>query len=562
MASNWSVCGICDFRHVTKPSVVWCSECDEGLCDDCNEHHSISKSSRDHDIVPIDDYQNLPTAVLQIAQSCRKHNKKYHIFCKKHDCPCCKKCVVEEHNECKDIVDIDDAIKDVKSSNAFHEIELILSDMNKFIQRVKKDGEENLLSLADKKEQFEKKILQAREAINSHIDTLQKKLIEELNLTIDKENKNIQQFLKSVEQNEKEIKEFQSSLLKIKQHSSELQTFLALNQMENDAATKEEFMQSINDSGSLNHTRFFCKIDATLEKLTNNVKTFGEIVKETKPSDIRFVRQRDKQAQLMIPVQAKSIDDLTLTLIQSVNTYSSEVRGCTMLSDGRMVFTCYMKHGSYLTVVRPDGTKNFEIKSGYAYDVVNLDDNTIAVTSGIYSNNIFLIDVQLKNVKKTMHVSSSNDGMALKDKDLIYCGREKGLNKLCFSDNSVCPIIISKLSKKSYVTKFNESIIYTDPETNTVACTSVRGQINWKFKDESILKCPLGISVDNDGNVYVIGGDSCNVVVISPDRQRYRQILSANEGLTNPSVLHYDLLTNKLLVANFNGKAFLYDVSS
>lgn len=82
------------------------------------------------------------------------------------------------------------------------------------MQQVKKNREENLLSLIEHIKQIENEIQHAREAINSHLDTLQKKLIEELNLIIDKENQNFNQFLKSVEQNEKEIKEFQSSDLK------------------------------------------------------------------------------------------------------------------------------------------------------------------------------------------------------------------------------------------------------------------------------------------------------------------------------------------------------------
>ncbi|XP_052065988.1 centromere protein F-like isoform X1 [Mytilus californianus] len=560
MASNWSFCGICNFRHVTKPSVVVCSECDEGLCDDCKEHHSISKSSRNHDIVPIDDYQTLPTAVLQIAQSCRKHNKKYQIFCKKHDCSCCKKCVVEEHNECKYIVDIDDAIQNVKSSNAFNEIELTLSSMVEYIERVNKDRNENLLSINEQKEQIETKVLQARETINNYLDLLQQTLIEALNLTIDKENKDIHQFLKSVEKNEKEIKEFQSNHLKIKQHASELQTFLTLKQMERDIATKEEFIQSINKSGSLSRHHFSLKIDTTLEKLASNVKIFGEIIKETEPSDIPFVRQKDKQAQLMIPVPAKSIDALTLTLVQSINTYSEIVRGCTMLPDGRMVFTCYFP--GYVTVVNQDGSKDFEIKSGNACDVIHLGDYIIAVSSSYYSHGIHLVDIKLKTIKKTLHIGSSNDGIVLHDKDLIYCGGAQGLKKLSLRDDSVSTIINSKLSVCSYVTTFNDTIIFTNNDTNIVTCASMQGQVKWKFKNESILKFPFGISVDNDGNVYVIGRDSCNVVVISPDGKRHRQILSANEGLRNPSVLHYDLVTNKLLVANLRERAFLYDVSS
>jgi len=70
-----------------------------------------------------------------------------------------------------------------------------------------------------------------------------------------------------------------------------------------------------------------------------------------------------------------------------------------------------------------------------------------------------------------------------------------------------------------------------------------------------------GISVDNDGNVYVVGNVSNNVVVISADGQRHRQLLSKSDGLVNPVVLDYDRSTNKLLVVNERDTAFLFDVT-
>ena len=74
-------------------------------------------------------------------------------------------------------------------------------------------------------------------------------------------------------------------------------------------------------------------------------------------------------------------------------------------------------------------------------------------------------------------------------------------------------------------------------------------------------KMSVGISVDNYGNVYVAGRYSINVVVISPDGQRHRELLSNKDGLVNPMVLDYDRSTDMLLVVNQRGIAFLYDVS-
>ena len=94
-----------------------------------------------------------------------------------------------------------------------------------------------------------------------------------------------------------------------------------------------------------------------------------------------------------------------------------------------------------------------------------------------------------------------------------------------------------------------------------MTCCDLHGTTQWKFKDERVLLLPCGISVDNDGNVYVVGHTSNNVVVISSDGQRHRQLLSDKDGLLYPIVLDYDRSTNRLLVVNERSTGFLFDVT-
>jgi hypothetical protein len=61
--------------------------------------------------------------------------------------------------------------------------------------------------------------------------------------------------------------------------------------------------------------------------------------------------------------------------------------------------------------------------------------------------------------------------------------------------------------------------------------------------------------------VYVVGRASNNVMVISPDGQRHRQLLSSKDDLVNPTVLDYDKSINRLLVVNEARTAFLFDVT-
>jgi DNA-binding beta-propeller fold protein YncE len=93
---------------------------------------------------------------------------------------------------------------------------------------------------------------------------------------------------------------------------------------------------------------------------------------------------------------------------------------------------------------------------------------------------------------------------------------------LNLSDKSVSDIISSSMSGVYYVATSEDKLYYTNINTHTVTCCDLHGTTQWEFKDKCVLRYPYGISVDNDGNVYVVGYDTKNVVVISPDGQRHR----------------------------------------
>lgn len=116
-------------------------------------------------------------------------------------------------------------------------------------------------------------------------------------------------------------------------------------------------------------------------------------------------------------------------------------------------------------------------------------------------------------------------------------------------DESITTVRNEKLSIFAYVTTFEEKLFYTNSENNSVTCYDFNCNILWRFCHTGILVCPFGLSVDNDGNVFVVGWSTHNVVVISPDGQHFRQLLFRKDGLMNPQAIHYDQSTNRLLVS-------------
>ncbi|CAC5417947.1 unnamed protein product [Mytilus coruscus] len=52
-------CGPCEARNTTEIAVVWCIDCDDGLCPSCLEHHEVSKASNKHQTIPVMEFKTL-----------------------------------------------------------------------------------------------------------------------------------------------------------------------------------------------------------------------------------------------------------------------------------------------------------------------------------------------------------------------------------------------------------------------------------------------------------------------------------------------------------------------
>ncbi|CAG2194609.1 unnamed protein product [Mytilus edulis] len=295
MATSSLNCGVCDLRNISKLSAIWCTECDEGLCEGCQEHHSLSKGSRNHTVIPISEYRKLPSDVIKISQFCDKHNEKYIIYCKKHECPCCSSCIVQSHNRCDEIVKLDDVIKNAKTSNTFYEIEQTLLEVVENIGKIRQDRQKNQLTLSETRKQIEKEIAETRIAINNHIDKIQADIIKELCASEDKESRKIGQLLISLEEKQQEILSLQDIISDIKQNASDLQTFLSMKRIEKEVSGTEEYIRSISANDNLKKIVLSFRINTAIKNLISDIQNFGWITVENKPSNIELTTRKQNK---------------------------------------------------------------------------------------------------------------------------------------------------------------------------------------------------------------------------------------------------------------------------
>jgi DNA polymerase III psi subunit len=461
---------------------------------------------------------------------------------------------------------MEEIIKNVTTSSMFNETEHLIKEMIENIGKIRENSETNSISVKEQKRIIENEIQELRTKINNHLDKLQEDLMKELTEAEKQVTYVTRELLISLDEKEKELTEYQTNIVNIKKYASDLQTFIAVKQIEKEVETLDTCLQSIVNSDSLNHTKLSYDIDTGVKNMTTSIQKFAEVVVESKPCEMIFVRSKDKQAQMMVAELSPpmSVENIQLNLKQKINIKGSSIRGCSLLPDGRMVFSCYSS--DTVRFINTEGVELFKIgryKTGTnTYDTVYIkDNNSVAVSSGDGGKRcITIIDIDSQKVMTTIPMDTYIYGMAIRGRTIYYSARDKGLKMLNLSDRSVSDIINSSLSGVSYVATSGDKLYYTNSYTNTVRCCDLHGTTQWEFKDNRVLQGPLSISVDNDGNVYVVGIYTHNVVVISPDGQRHRQLLSSKDGLSNPFVLDYDKSTNRLLVVNERSTGFLFDV--
>ncbi|CAC5406512.1 unnamed protein product [Mytilus coruscus] len=424
-----------------------------------------------------------------------------HIFKPASIC----KCIVENHTKCQNIVNLDDIVKNTKTSNAFLEVHETLHEVAENIKQLRRDKNCNLKMLSENRRQIECEIQQVRLNINQHLDKLQENFITELHEKEKRENTKISQLIKTLDEHEIKVAEHQKNITYIKQYESDLQTFLALKQLEADVDDTCQFIDSLSESDTLNRVNIKFSINSSLTDITNIVPVFGKIyIKNSSPSVV-ITKKKRKQAQLIVHRNAPvSIENIQTELQQTINTIA-DARGCCILPDCRMVFT--YPDLNKVSVVKQDGSVDFSVSVTAAYGVAyNDEDNTMAISScwNDIGNQITIIDLTKQKAKTKVTPSGQTISIAPTYKTLVYHIYNNAIRAMDLTDESTRDLITENMDTAINIAVSGHKLYYSSCMYHTVVCCDLNGTKQWSFKDTNLLMHPYGISVDNGGNVKQI----------------------------------------------------------
>ncbi|XP_052085011.1 uncharacterized protein LOC127722170 [Mytilus californianus] len=551
-------CDPCCYHNKTVQANTWCVECEEGFCPDCEKVHKATKFSRGHHLISVDNYRNIQN--ITIEQTCVQHNKTFDWFCKSHDEALCKACVSSEHKICPDVVPLEDVAINAKHSTVIHDLEDTINRSLQNIEDFIRDRKTVHESIQTQRRDIEKTIKDTKEKVVRYFDELQERLLHELSSISDEcvseSSKNLNNF-KDAEINLIKLKE---KTLKLKDFASDLHVFLGIRQVYKDV---NEEIKSIKLATS--HSRSYnIELDfyPIIDNLFEQFDRVGVIKLEKRESGLLFYDSKIGQAQIQrSQIKESRIQDVVLQLDKKLNLQKKDdcifVYGCIILPNGHILIANTHTAARHIQEYTENGKHIRNIATSFlTFDLALCGLDGVAVSHG---RNKRIDLIQNGCVWKTLELEFKCFGLAFNEGKLYVARGKEGIVVIDPSGKRVGEVKCKKIELRN-ITTSGKMIYFTNSSLHTVHCCTMNGTDIWTFKDESI-RFPTALSLDNNQNVFVVGRDSNNLVLIQHDGKASKILLNKDDGLSEPNAVYYCKENNSLLVCDkSSGNAALYNV--
>lgn len=561
MATFLPICDICMTDDTKKPASTWCAECEESICNDCEQQHSRMKLTKNHKTISVEDYLKLPDSIADIKQECKVHNRKLEIYCLIHNEPCCLSCISWKHGTCQKLKPLIEVVEGVKSSAAFEDLEDRANDINELIGDLIKKKQDDKASFVFQKTGIISEVQKIRKAINNHLDKLTTDLLNKLDNEEKKQSKYIDSFIEKISEMRKNVVQIVYDLKQIRQHASDFQAFLGIHAWNKNIEVEENKWMSLQTDQMI-CTDIYIAISPLLMKFEKNVKELGNL--EVKSySAKKILLKKEKQGQVLVSV-SNTVDTITLTHIRSFDTTDGSSRtisitGIDMFDDGRIVLADNRRFNNQLFMINHECRfiKTIPLED-QCFDVAVIEKNTVAITL-VEKKKIVFVDVNSSTKQRSIYTRDRCYGIYYTGEQLVVCLDNLTIQLFDLTGNTLSILPIGERSL--YCSVFNNKLYYT-AQGGTVSCIysiDLNGEIIWKFDCQKNER-PNGITNDGSGNSFVACWGSNELMVVGQDGKNTRILLTDKNELVGPNAIHYNRKSKTLLICNVSGKCFLYRV--
>ncbi|OWF52050.1 uncharacterized protein LOC110448282 [Mizuhopecten yessoensis] len=470
------------------------------------------------------------------------------LYCEDHQSVCCCTCIAVTHRRCDVVITLSEYGEKVRSSSMIEDMRTNLQEVAEAMEYLTEDIKNQTEHLGNGRDLVMKQMTDLRQKFEERLNKLQLDLTNELTIAYKEEKQKLDGMLHKCERMCNGIKTTQvlSEADVIQKDDIQMLSLLQRGSME--IKSCQDLIAQLADT----FTTVDLKLDHDDEEMMNNSLILG--------------RLNVTRTRWNIPVNPLSITPLSLAQVKEVGklcikTGSDRKRcrasGLVYLSNGRIIVTD--NGNSKVKMFKESGELVDEvILQGPSWDLCLVDNNTVAVA---------MRDKQIVSIikiesSKLSHVPDADiktgkqcDGITYKEGRYVMATGISSVHKIysLTNKNDKVRVLHQPNSRPYYLTYDpNSGDVIVSLHSDTVGATAVY-RLSPDGTTTEIAKVGLvrngnGVDVDREGNVYVCGRASNNVVQISQDGNKVRELVTPSEDLREPLTL--SVCDNKFVVSN------------
>ncbi|VDI53459.1 Hypothetical predicted protein [Mytilus galloprovincialis] len=517
-------CEPCKTRDKKHESTHWCVFCEESFCSDCTENHHAQKISRDHELV---DINRKPMHTNIANQCCFKHeNLPFEYFCIDHDVLSCKECLAESHRSCHKVVSVDAVSKGAKQSQSFIDALELVGELVETTHTIVIDRESFIENFEKEANSVKNAIRELKKEAISHIESLEKSLLSDLDLKKDKIMQKSKTTIIEAEDVGKIAKDKKVVFDLVDKHGSEKQAFLFAHAYTQDLTDLKKKITGMTGQ-STNAT-----IKLTPERLQETIQSIGSIELNEVPSALTPCEKPKNLPQFVHKSDFIIKDD------------HASVNGITVNDNDEVLIVDGTRTGGILVYDNNDIFK-YRIDTKYRpWDIAFISSINEAVVTSHHDDFLQFVDFKEKSISRTVTVEGIHQGGVAVSNENIFVGT-RGNIKILDLQGKFIRLIEAHHRKLTWFITLDKTgnIYYTDREVLSCIRSDGTEVYTYSAPDDDTL---WQLAVDNNGYVYVCV-DSKGIYRLKPDGTFLDVVESYEESLSYTAICFNNACTKMVL---------------
>ncbi|KAL3864694.1 hypothetical protein ACJMK2_006354 [Sinanodonta woodiana] len=519
-------CDSCAYAGTASPARNFCVICKEHLCEDCTTFHQKTKALRDHTIVKIEAVSQIGDLAAQFPEvKCSLHsNEEMKFFCKDHGCLTCSTCTIIYHRACKEILELKAHSKELLEKFPIAGIRTKLHNLETRLKKVSEEREIGIGQVKSRVDHLTDEIREVRQKINALFDEMEaevklegNRIYKEMSIKLHDEQQQCKSLLAVVKNSQILL----NTIDKLDSQSQIIGIVIRLwEQIEHYTLTVDQYTKDIT-VGSVK-----LELDKYLVKLSDS--KWRDLATVTFV-DTKMVPQKKKHGNIkielaqVVELEVKNYKQDSVFLAAYLTNDNIIVAACSDCKSKICIFgpsfdqvsECAMT--SSPAAVCKVGNNKFAVALPFEKKILLFTCNHLIIQTDEFKTRLSCCGLAVLN----------NGDIAVTYMSIRYLYMAilsiTGIEQKCFR--------IDECKKPKYIANItidmaNTVAYITCHDNDTLYFVGLEGGVRKKYKSP-LLKGIDGLTIDREGNIYVVGTNSHNIHQLSP-QGNLLQIITEN----------------------------------